>query len=443
MIEVIRKATVLSTEYYIIDGGIMEQTTVSYLKKIKKITNQLQTNFVIIDENFQMIDSNMEDLQQYLQQKTYFFEHFYFQHEDQLQFQHYIVNEITDVVKAQYKKQDGTTFFAHLYSQPMFLEKQYYIIILKAIKPNAASIFTDVTDNMLIEEDSYKIGIQNICSKIDGSYIERYANAPEREKLILRHLIIAIHNKEITAHFQAKYAIYNEKIISMEALARWISPELGFISPVEFITIAENAGLIYDIDLQMIERVLEWQQQCQYEGKRIVPIAVNISPKHFYHPQFIPDLTRLIEQYYVDPKYLIIEVTENIGLVDFEQAGSIINKLRALGIVVSVDDFGVGYSSLSYLQKFAFNELKIDRSFIVKIDELATKTIVKAVIEIAHTLEMDVIAEGVETQEQFDILKSIRCDGIQGYYFAKPIPIDEATKLIQDEREKGKRYCHL
>ena len=127
-----------------------------------------------------------------------------------------------------------------------------------------------------------------------------------------------------------------------------------------------------------------------------------------------------------------------MGLFDFERANEIINKLRTLGIATSIDDFGVGYSSLSYLQKFSFNELKIDRSFIMKMDELATQQIVKSIIDIAHTLEMDVIAEGVETKEQLAILKAIRCDGIQGYYYSKPLPIDEASKLIDVEREKQK-----
>ncbi|MER1957510.1 MAG: GGDEF domain-containing phosphodiesterase [Solibacillus sp.] len=269
-------------------------------------------------------------------------------------------------------------------------------------------------------------------------YTSRYDDVLGREMMLLNHLKSAIQNKEITAYFQPKYAVYNEKIASVEALARWISPEFGFVSPVEFIALAENTGLIKDLELHILETVFTWQQQRQYDGKRIVPVAVNVSPDHFYHPHFIQNLKHLLTKYYADPKYVIIEVTENMGLFDFERANEIINKLQTLGIVTSIDDFGVGYSSLSYLQKFSFNELKIDRSFIMKIDELATQKIVKAIIDIAHTLEMDVIAEGVETKEQLEILKAIRCDGIQGYYYSKPLPIDQASKLIDVEREKSK-----
>lgn len=317
----------------------------------------------------------------------------------------------------------------------IIFDQQVHITLKVGIAPFDAS--TSIHDVMRFAEYALAKARQ-----IHGSHTEfytaRYDDVLGREMMLLNHLKGAIHNKEITAHFQPKYAAYNEKIASVEALARWISPDFGFVSPVEFIALAENAGLIKDLELHILETVFKWQQQRQYDGKRIVPVAVNISPNHFYHPQFISNLKHLLTKYYADPKYLIIEVTENMGLFDFERANEIINKLRTLGIATSIDDFGVGYSSLSYLQKFSFNELKIDRSFIMKMDELATQQIVKSIIDIAHTLEMDVIAEGVETKEQLAILKAIRCDGIQGYYYSKPLPIDEASKLIDVEREKQK-----
>ena len=172
-----------------------------------------------------------------------------------------------------------------------------------------------------------------------------------------------IRNKEITAYFQPKVELRKGRITSMEALIRWISPTFGFVSPADFIPIAERAGLIREVDLQIIEQVLIWFQKRQYEGKQIVPIAVNTSPEHFYHPHFIRDLEYLIKKYYADPNYLIIEITENIGLVNVERAQKIIQDLFVHGLKTSVDDFGIGYSSLSYLQKLMFTELKIDRSF--------------------------------------------------------------------------------
>ena len=268
-------------------------------------------------------------------------------------------------------------------------------------------------------------------------YIEQSNRISERKLLLLNHLKKALQQKQITAYFQPKFELRRGRIASMEALARWISPELGSISTGEFIPVAENSGLIRELELQIIEQVLKWQQQRHYEGKRIVPIAINISPEHFYHPSFISKLTSLIQQYYADPRFLIIEITESMSLFDFERAKIILMKLRLLGISTSVDDFGIGYSSLSYLQKFSFDELKIDQSFSQKIDEIATQTIVKSIIQIAHMLEMTVIVEGVETVEQLTILKELKCDVIQGYYYSRPLPIQDASKLLDQYREKN------
>lgn len=266
-------------------------------------------------------------------------------------------------------------------------------------------------------------------------HLKRADQDIERELSILNHFKQAIRKNDITVYFQPKFELRRGRILSMEALARWISPELGFVSPAEFIPIAENAGLIRELELQIFEKVLKWQQQRQYEGKRSIPIAVNISPDHFYHPLFIPTLKELIQTYYADPSFIIIEITENMGLFDFERARAILYKLRALGISTSVDDFGIGYSSLSYLQKFSFNEIKIDQSFSQKIDELATQTIVKSIIQIAHMLDMIVVAEGVETLEQAIILKQLKCDVVQGYHYSRPLPIEEASNLLDEQRK--------
>lgn len=255
----------------------------------------------------------------------------------------------------------------------------------------------------------------------------------QKEMKLLNHLTEAIRNNEIQTYFQPKVMLHRERIVSVEALARWNSRELGFVSPVEFIPIAENAGLISEIDLQMLEQILKWMQKRQYEGKRIIPVALNISPNHFYQPNFIPNIKRLIQQYYIDPNYIIIEVTEGIGLVDLKRAKKILKDLHKIGVKTSVDDFGIGYSSLSYLQKLSFNELKIDRSFTWKLHEMGTYAIVKAIIEIAHTLEMNVIAEGVETQQQAKQLRELRCDIAQGYFYYKPMDLETFEKRF-DER---------
>ncbi|MGN7478143.1 putative bifunctional diguanylate cyclase/phosphodiesterase [Solibacillus silvestris] len=322
-------------------------------------------------------------------------------------------------------------------NDPFYIDgKQIYITLKIGIAPfDHSSSYHDV----IRFAESALTKSKLVSGTYTNYYIGQANQHLERELNLLNYLKTAIQRNEIKAYFQPKFELHRGRIVSMEALARWISPELGFVSPAEFIPIAESSGLIRELELQIFEQVLQWQQQRQFEGKRIVPVAINISPDHFYHPLFIKELKQLISKYYADPGFLIIEITENMGLVDFDYAKKILTELREMGMTTSVDDFGTGYSSLSYLQKFSFCELKIDQSFSQKIEELATQTIVKSIIRIAHMLDMVVVAEGVETQEQADILKKLRCDVLQGYYFSKPLPIKEATELYDRLRMENKR----
>ena len=263
-------------------------------------------------------------------------------------------------------------------------------------------------------------------------YNEQMQEDLKKELLILNELVEAIKNKEFVAYVQPKIELYRNRIYGMEALVRWNSPKLGFVSPADFIPIAERAGLIREIDMQVLEQILAWMQKRQYKGKKIVPVAVNISPEHFYHPEFIASLVELVQKYYADPHCIIIEVTESISLVDIERAQKNLQRLRSLGFQTSVDDFGMGYSSLSYLQRLFFTELKIDRSFISKIHEQGTMTIVRSILQMANDLQMTSIAEGIETKEQYELLKQIGCNVAQGYYFYKPMPLEliEENEII-------------
>lgn len=315
-----------------------------------------------------------------------------------------------------------------LMTEPFILNKQMTYITFKVglSKQNG---------ELTIEDTSRHAEIAlSIARKKSGhalvQYDESFSLKKQKELALVNHLTEAIRNKEIQVYFQPKVELHRRRIESMEALARWISPSLGFISPAEFIPLAERAGLIHKIDVYIIEQVLLLQQRRLYEGKKIVPISVNISPEHFYHPTFVDDLIVLVQKYYADPKYLIIEITESLGLVDIEKARNIIEKLNLKGFIVSVDDFGMGYSSLSYLQKLLFRELKIDMSFVSRLHEEGTLAIVRSIIHIAKYLEMTVIAEGVETEEQARILKELGCDAAQGYLFYKPMPIHTIEEIF-------------
>ncbi|MEG0261072.1 MAG: EAL domain-containing protein [Lysinibacillus sp.] len=252
----------------------------------------------------------------------------------------------------------------------------------------------------------------------------------EKQMLLLNHLNIALKNKEISVHLQPKVDLRTGAIQSIEALARWISPTLGYVSPAEFVPVAENAGKVREIDLQVLEQVLQWIQMRQQEGKELVKMAVNISPNHFYHPDFVTDLVTMLNSYSVEPNNIILEVTESIGLFDFHKALMIIEELRAYGFVTSVDDFGMGFSSLSYLQKLPFSEIKIDRSFINDLYDAGTLAIVRSIIQLALNLGIESVAEGIETEEQADILRALGCSVGQGFLYYKPMPFEQVSQIL-------------
>lgn len=261
-------------------------------------------------------------------------------------------------------------------------------------------------------------------------YVRRDDEDLERELEILNEIIASIEKKQFEPYLQPKIELHRGRIYGFEALARWESEKLGFVSPGEFIPIAEKAGLIRKIDLIIFEKVLQWFQQRQYDGKKVMPVAVNISPEHFYHPDFVDGLIELVQKYYADPRLIIIEITEGIGLVDVERAIQILNRLIDFGFSTSVDDFGIGYSSLSYLQKLRFTEIKIDQSFTARIDELSTLAIVKAIVMIAKNLGATTIAEGVETEEQQRMLMELGVEVVQGYLHHRPAALEDIEKLM-------------
>lgn len=252
----------------------------------------------------------------------------------------------------------------------------------------------------------------------------------EQQMTVLNHLAQAIKNKEISVNLQPKVDLQTGEIQSIEALARWISPKLGFVSPAIFIPVAESAGKVREIDIQILEIALSWLAERKRLGKKLVKVAVNISPNHFYYENFVQDTLELVRKYDIEPRYIILEVTENIGLVDFQTAFSIIQDLKEYGFKTSVDDFGTGFSSLSYLQRLPFTELKIDRSFINDIKDAATLAIVRSIIQLALNLGMTSVAEGIENKEQVEILRALGCTVGQGYFYYKPMTIEQLNAIL-------------
>jgi len=241
-------------------------------------------------------------------------------------------------------------------------------------------------------------------------YFDELQTDAQRVLLLDSELRRAIENREFELHFQPKISMENEQIQGLEALVRWNSERLGFVSPAEFITYAEDTGLIIPLSELIIEKACEAVIQMQQYGWK-TPVAINISSIHFKQQNFLESIQTILERYNMPANNFEIEVTERTVMNSANETVSKLVRLKQLGFKISIDDFGTGYSSLSYLVRFPLDCLKIDRSFIQHIGSLDEKqAVVDAIIQMSHRLKMKVVAEGVEQAQQVDILRKMNCD---------------------------------
>jgi diguanylate cyclase (GGDEF)-like protein/PAS domain S-box-containing protein len=253
-----------------------------------------------------------------------------------------------------------------------------------------------------------------------------------RDRRVLHQdLSVAIRNGELSLYYQpqamARETVAASEIIGFEALARWLHPVRGFVSPGDFIPIAEESGLI----VEMGEWIL--REACREAASWTTPlqIAVNLSPAQFMHGDVVGLVHSILLETGLAPDRLELEITEGVLIEDFDRGLALLRRLKALGVRISMDDFGSGYSSLSYLQAFPFDKIKIDRAFVMNLGRNPqSAAIVRAVIGLGHGLEMSIVAEGVETQEQLGFLAEVGCDAVQGFYIGKPLPIGQYAALV-------------
>jgi len=242
----------------------------------------------------------------------------------------------------------------------------------------------------------------------------------------------AIENREFVLYFQPKVDVKLNKIIGFEALVRWNSEKLGFVSPAEFIPYAEETGLIIPITEILIDEACGELMKLRQAGYSKLPISINIASIHFQQPNFFESIQKILERNNTSAHNFEIEVTERTIMNNDEETVSKLVRLKEIGFKLSIDDFGTGYSSLGYLVRFPVDYLKIDKSFIQHIVLQSDKqAIVDAIIQLAHRLNMQVIAEGVESEQQVNQLSRMGCDFIQGYYYSKPVPMEELIKFLQ------------
>lgn len=262
-------------------------------------------------------------------------------------------------------------------------------------------------------------------------YTSEILNA-EKTIAIERKIRNALEQDKIFYHLQPQYDI-DHKLRGFEALARLRDDDGSYISPVDFIPVAEKTGLVDRIDMKVYEMAVDFIAKVIAETGRHITISVNVSVRHLMKNNFIEEIRRVLEERNVSADHIEIEITESIMIDSAEKALERIEQLKAMGMKVAIDDFGTGYSSLSYLNSFPSDLLKIDKSFIDKMNlNDSSRQYVAMIISIGHTLDLKVISEGVESADQVDVLKDIGCDYIQGYVWGKPMPPEEAGKLVAE-----------
>ena len=246
-------------------------------------------------------------------------------------------------------------------------------------------------------------------------------------------LRVALEESNFTLKFQPKFDLKTNQIVGFEALLRWYDSELGVVSPSQFIPIAEESGLITPMTEWVIQEVCKQCMQWHREGLMIVPVSINISSIQFKRRDLIKMFKDCMKKTGLLPSYIEIEITETSLLTNTDECIQILNELNKMNVTVALDDFGTGYSSLGYLNNLPINILKIDRSFVNKIKDINKDyAIIDAIIALAHTLDMKVVAEGVESNMQLEYLKSRHCDMVQGFFLGKPVSGNEVTQLLHN-----------
>lgn len=257
------------------------------------------------------------------------------------------------------------------------------------------------------------------------------------------HLRSAIEKNEFCINYQPQIDLNTKKIIGVEALIRWTNPELGFVPPNNFIPLAEESGLIDQIGEWVLNTACRQVKRWQVEFGLFIRVGINISPKQFQRPDFVSKIDRVIKETGINPKYIDLEITENGLMQNTSECILVLKRLKEIGVKISIDDFGTGYSSLSYLKRFPIDTLKIDQSFVRELtDNTNDQAIVTSIINLAHNMQLNVIAEGVETVEIVKFLNTHHCDEMQGYLYSKPLSVDSFEKFITNlaEHEKVLKY---
>jgi len=315
--------------------------------------------------------------------------------------------------------------------QPFRIER--YDLALTA----SAGIAMFPTDGATFDELVVRADAAMYRAKQEGRHTFRFfsgdmlANAAERLEL-LSALRKAVENDELVVHYQPQVSFADGEIVGVEALVRWQHPSLGLVQPSAFIGLAEDSGLILPIGEAVLNRALADAVAWEQAGGRPITVSVNLSAVQFVQTDLAERIRLALLRSGFPPERLELEITETIAMVSPEMAVGTIERLHAMGVEVSIDDFGTGYSSMAYLKRFRIDKLKIDRSFVQDLGrDPDDEAIVTAIIQVAKALRCVTIAEGVETHEQEEFLRSRGCDIAQGFHLHRPMPVEDLVELLR------------
>jgi diguanylate cyclase (GGDEF)-like protein len=257
------------------------------------------------------------------------------------------------------------------------------------------------------------------------------------ERMVMENdLKFALQRDEFILHYQPQMDLRTGMISGVEALVRWRTPKGELVHPKKFLYLMEETGLIVQLGELVLFAACKQNKNWQKAGLRPIRVAVNISARHFHEKDITHIVSRVLEETGLEPKFLELELTESIFLKNLERTVKALKVLRGMGVNISIDDFGTGYSSLSYLKYFPINKLKIVEPFISSVSFSPTdEVIARAIIALAHTLNMKVVAEGVEKKEQLRLIRSLNCDELQGNIFSLPLPPEEIREVLRKEKK--------
>jgi len=296
------------------------------------------------------------------------------------------------------------------------------------------AIYPDNSTTLNLLDNAYKALVQAETSGLGRIEVYRASKTDHMydELKLYNDMHQALEKNEFEVYYQPIVKSVNQEVVSAEALIRWHHPEHGLIAPYIFIPIMEKTGLIVELGEYVLEEVLKQQKRWELFKFKQIEVSINLSLIELETGKFVEHVSQQLDKHQVSPSLIKFEITEGIAMISEDQTSRQLLELRKLGIGISLDDFGTGYTSFSYLKKIPANTLKIDRSLIINIvDNKEDQRIVKAMIELGHNLGMEIVVEGIEDKEMFNIMLDFGSDYIQGYYFSKPLPVFEFQKLLR------------